>query len=141
MPTANASTPVSSPNYAGPVSIFARGKETNCSNCISNPEAVVNGHVNLTACMERLSIHLNNEPELDGTFELKQASLKPNQIKLVAVLKDGSGISLEDAGLIFADYWAIDEDSDDPEKWVKTKIGRVYPSTLIYVKVQPDISG
>jgi hypothetical protein len=33
---------------------------------------------------------------------------------IVVVLKDGSGMSLEDAGLITAHYWVIDERDDDP---------------------------
>ncbi|RIA78882.1 hypothetical protein C1645_795240, partial [Glomus cerebriforme] len=99
LPTADASTPINSSNFAGLVSIFARGKETNCGNCISNPDAIVNGSVDLTTCMQRLFIDQNNEPD-DGTIDPSSASLQPNQITLVVVLKDGSGMSLEDAGLI-----------------------------------------
>lgn len=129
LPTADASTPfINNPNFAGLVSIFARGKETHCGNCISNPEAVVNGIVDLTACMERLSIDINNEPNFDGTINLKNISLQANQITLVAVLKDESGITLEDAGLITADYWVIDEVNHyQPEQWKQNCLGKVYP--------------
>jgi hypothetical protein len=129
LPTADASTPTNSPNFAGLISIFARGKETNCGNCISNPEAVVNGNVDLTTCMERLYIDLNNKPtKSEGTIDPSKASLQANQIKLVAVLNDGSGISLENAGLITADYWLIDEDNhDQPKQWIIQHIGEVYP--------------
>src|SRR6185369_13049538 len=116
--------PVNSPNFAGLVSIFARGKETSCGNCISNPEAVVNGSVDLTTCMQRLFIDLNVEPNPDCSIT---PSLKANQVTLVAVLKDGSGMSLEDAGLITANYWVIDESNDDPKQWTQSKIGSVYP--------------
>ncbi|RIB29670.1 common central domain of tyrosinase-domain-containing protein [Gigaspora rosea] len=124
---ANASTPINSPNFAGLVSIFARGKETQCANCLRNFNTVVHGIVDLTACMQRLFIDTNPKP----SGELTDQSLQPNNITLVAVLKDGSEISLENAGLISASYWICDEGPDfdlNYENWTKKRVGQVYPS-------------
>ncbi|CAG8791471.1 21319_t:CDS:2, partial [Racocetra persica] len=121
LPTANASTPTSSPNFAGLMSIFARGKETQCANCKRNVELRVRGNVDLTSCMERLFIDTNPE---------STRSLEPRQITLVAVLKDGCRIGLEQAGLISATYWSINEGSEynlDPESWEYKLRGQVYP--------------
>ncbi|CAG8759176.1 16241_t:CDS:2 [Dentiscutata erythropus] len=130
LPTANASTPTSSPNFAGLVSIFARGKETLCANCLHNLDSkVVNGSVDLTSCMERLFI--NTSPIPSGVSDWVIQNIEPSQITLVAVLKDGSGISLEDAGLMTAYYWMFDEGPDfDPDYKNRSKriMGQVYPS-------------
>ncbi|CAG8567940.1 21643_t:CDS:2 [Dentiscutata erythropus] len=126
LPTANASTPISSPNFAGLISIFARGKETQCANCLRNANAVVHGNVDLTSCMKRLFIDTNPEPSGDVVTK----SLEPSQITLVAVLKDGSGISLEQAGLISAQYWIFDEGPEfdlEYENWTQKLMGQVYP--------------
>ncbi|CAG8539060.1 22035_t:CDS:2 [Gigaspora margarita] len=123
LPTANASTPISSPNFAGLISIFARGKETQCANCLRNVSTDVHGSVDLTACMQRLFIDTNPELSGDGVNQ----SLLPSQITLVAVLKDGSGISLENAGLTSASYWVFDEGPEfdlDYENWTKKLVGQ-----------------
>ncbi|CAG8476361.1 1811_t:CDS:2 [Cetraspora pellucida] len=125
--TANASTPITSPNFAGLVSIFARGRETLCASCLHKFEAVVNGSVDLTSCMQRLLIDTNPEPQEGGVVI---QSLQPSQITLVAVLKDGSGITLEEAGLISASYWIFDEGpkyDQNYENWTSKLLGQVYP--------------
>nr|CAG8600510.1 4416_t:CDS:2 [Entrophospora candida] len=129
LPNANASIPITSLHFAGLISIFARGSETQCANCISNSEAVVNGSVDLTTCMQKLLMDLNPEP---GEGNLVH-TLEPDQITLVAVLKDGSEKSLEDVGLISAKYWVFNEGPKydrKPEDWMKTRklMGEVYPS-------------
>ncbi|CAG8520107.1 12159_t:CDS:2 [Acaulospora colombiana] len=126
LPTASPSTPITSPNYAGYISIFARGRETQCANCANQKEAVVNGNVDLTMCMKRLFIDLNPGSRGDTVSQ----SLTPNQITILAVLNDGSGISLEEVGLISADYWVYDEGpkyDQEYENWSKKHVGQVYP--------------
>ncbi|RIB24002.1 common central domain of tyrosinase-domain-containing protein [Gigaspora rosea] len=105
LPNANSSTPKSSPNFAGLVSIFARGNETLCAKCLSQPDAVVNGSVDLTTCMQRLDVNLN----LTDLNNPNNGELKPEPITIVAALSDGTGIDLEDAGLVNADYWVFNE--------------------------------
>ncbi|CAG8701000.1 15865_t:CDS:2, partial [Dentiscutata erythropus] len=116
-PDADAQTPKSSANYAGSVTIFARGPETKCANCKAQKDAVVNGSVDLTQCMQRLNIDLNN-----------QRSLRPNQIKIVAA-RGGSNINLKDV-LVSADYFIFDEGpghNHDYENWTTQLVGNVYP--------------
>ncbi|CAG8596625.1 3557_t:CDS:2 [Funneliformis mosseae] len=123
-PDASASTPLSSPNFAGLLSIFARGRETYCGNCNAHPDLNVKGHVDLTLCMKRLSIDLNPEKAADTP------SLLAKQIKIIAVSKDGSEISLHDAGLIFAYYVVVDEFSDHPLEWKEIYRNIVYPPKI-----------
>jgi len=69
--------------------------------------------------MQQLYIDLNFEPGSDPSLQAKQ-------ITLVAV-KGNTGISLEEAGLITADYWVTHEHNNGtPEKWGETYIGNVY---------------
>ncbi|GBB89953.1 hypothetical protein RclHR1_01680024 [Rhizophagus clarus] len=95
---ANASTSISSPNYAGSMYIFARGKNTQCANCKNHPDQVVNGSVDLYNSMQGLDL-IGSETELKG-----------DRITLVAVTQDGKGIDLNKIGLVSADLFKIGTD-------------------------------
>ncbi|GBB89955.1 hypothetical protein RclHR1_01680026 [Rhizophagus clarus] len=105
-PKATSSTSTSSPNYAGSMYVFARGKNTQCENCKRNPDMVVNGSVDLTLSMQRLDLLSNNELEIEG-----------NRITLVAVTQDGAGISLDEIGLVSADIYRVDTDKENAAKF------------------------
>ncbi|CAG8612423.1 19345_t:CDS:2 [Gigaspora rosea] len=125
LPNANSSTRKSSPNFAGLVSIFAHGNETLCAKCLSQPDAVVNGSVDLTTCMQRLDVNLN----LNNPNNPNNSGLKPEQITIIAALSDGTGIDLEDAGLVNADYWVFDEGpghTQDYVNWTQKYIENIY---------------
>ncbi|CAG8839037.1 13819_t:CDS:2, partial [Gigaspora margarita] len=108
-PDTDAKTPKNSPNFAGLISCFARGKETQCANCIAYPDAVVHGCVDLTICMQILNINLNSITlkKLDFT----SSSLKPDQIKFVACKNNNEPIKLENI-LIRADLYVFDKGPD-----------------------------
>ncbi|RIB00695.1 hypothetical protein C2G38_2301251 [Gigaspora rosea] len=125
LPNANSSTPKSSPNFAGLVSIFARGNETLCAECLSQLDAVVNGSVDLTTCMQRLDVNLN----LNDLNNPNNSELKPEQITIVAALSDGTVIDLEDAALVNADYWVFNEGpghNHDYINWTQKYIRNIY---------------
>ena len=59
LPGANIHTPLSSPNYAGHVSVFARSRDSNCKTCEKVP--YICGSVELTSTMKRLGITVDTE--------------------------------------------------------------------------------
>ncbi|GBB89956.1 hypothetical protein RclHR1_01680027 [Rhizophagus clarus] len=108
-PKASSTTSISSPNYAGHMYIFARGKDSHCENCKSNPNMVVNGSVDLTLCMQHLDVVDNRDSDtspIDG-----------KRVTLVAVSQDGSGIDLDEIGLVFADLYRVDTVDEVNEKF------------------------
>ncbi|RIA99965.1 hypothetical protein C2G38_2313033 [Gigaspora rosea] len=125
LPNANSLTPKSSPNFAGLVLIFAHGNAALYAKYLSQPDAVVNGSVNLTTCMQRLDINLN----LNDLNNLNNSGLKPEQITIVVALSNGTGIDLEDDGLVIANYWVFDEGpghNHDYVNWTQKYIENIY---------------
>ncbi|RIA91548.1 hypothetical protein C1645_821961 [Glomus cerebriforme] len=104
---ADASTSTSSPNYAGNMYIFARGKHTLCENCKQHPNMVVNGTVDLTLTMQRLGVLENN----DHGRPLR-GSLDGSRVTLVAVSQNGTDIPLDQIGLKVVDIYRIDTEGE-----------------------------
>ena len=109
MPTKSPTPPVTSPYFAGFISIFARVRTTRCDNCDDNPELFVNDSIDITACMQRL--HLINrdskqkwEPYLTDLTDLTDLH---KRITLIPVLIDRSEVSHENAGLKSAHCWEL----------------------------------
>ncbi len=115
LPTDSTSTSITSPNFAGFISIFARNSETisDCANCEAYPNVLVNGSIDITVCLQRLGLI----GMIDGDY------FKPSlneRITLVTVLKDGSTIRNEMAGLNYpVRCWKLDYTDTDRKKHKK----------------------
>ncbi|CAG8443278.1 6083_t:CDS:2 [Cetraspora pellucida] len=157
--TDSSTPPITSPNFAGFVSIFARGSETNCEKCKSSQDAVVNGEIDLTACMQRLGIinkknkkvykplpkpknDQSRQPEYDPS---RQSEYDPSlqhtpkdlneRITLMFVLKDNSRLSFKNVGFKSAGCWEIDysENITNPNY---NYLGGIVPDVI---KKQPSL--
>ncbi|CAG8562008.1 4806_t:CDS:2 [Paraglomus brasilianum] len=114
-------TSVTSPYFAGFISIFARDRTTHCDNCDDTPEMVVNDSIDITACMQRLHL-INKDNKRIGKPYLTKKSENDlhRRITLIPVLIDGSEISHEDAGLKSARCWELNiQDEHNPPSYKK----------------------
>ncbi|CAH1763830.1 15883_t:CDS:2 [Entrophospora sp. SA101] len=118
LPTNNPSTSITSPNFAGFMSIFSRGK-TSCASCNDNRKVLVKDDIDLTVCMQRL--HLVNERNvMEWDSYSDENPPLTERVTLVTVLKDGSEINLKKVGIMSADIWEIDGN-------IPKYLGSIYP--------------
>ncbi|GBC08793.1 hypothetical protein RclHR1_08390007 [Rhizophagus clarus] len=117
LPDSSASTPVTSPHFAGSMSIFARDGTTPCATCDENSGKFVNGNIDITTCMQRLRLINENNKKEWGPYNPDKpendGKTLQDRITLISVLMDGSKISNKRTGLKEAHSWQLRINKDD----------------------------
>jgi len=103
LPTKSPIPPVTSPHFAGFISIFARDSPISCNNC--DPEIFVNDSIDITASMHRLGlINRDNkktwEPYSIESGETEESTGKDlhKRITLIPETLNGTKLGYEDVG-------------------------------------------
>ncbi|CAG8616540.1 22897_t:CDS:2, partial [Gigaspora rosea] len=114
LPDANAQTEVTSPHFAGLVSMWSSTKNHVHDNTF------VYGTVDITAAMERLNIRteardfLNEVNTTTGQLDTLWIFNVEKDINIVPVLLNGKGVSPDEAGVTKIEVFTFDHDKVDP---------------------------
>ncbi len=158
LPSSNIDTPLSSPNYVGLVSVFARSRDSHCMTCEKVP--YICGSVELTSTMKRLGIIVDTE--VDGTISQENPPNNPfsdglEKFTLVYVTAAGKEIKLEEepsndstgkrktkptlylSWMAFTDARAIARGDMKPKQMDK-ELNSLYDATTSETRKPPEIS-
>ncbi|CAG8757341.1 27225_t:CDS:2, partial [Dentiscutata erythropus] len=116
LPSADASTPVTSDHFAGFVAVWR--STTNST--------YVTGTVDITSCMNKLGIRMEKHDYV-GDVNATTGLVKPtslfdvnNDIKIVPVMLNGTGVNIKDAGVTSVQVFSFESDQVDPNFLVES---------------------